>query len=127
MNGRTEWTDGRTDDAKTISLRLHRGIKRGHMRSGPGVIKHFKMLNSTEQEIYSPHRSLLLLKRVYQSILKDAQESEAPKVHTIRINTFEYKSNEHKLRLSETGGCMKEYPQLLGICFTLIALTEEER
>ena len=88
MDGRT---DGRTDDAKAISLRLRRGIKRGHMRSGPGVIKHFKMLNSTEQEIYIPHRSLLLLKRVYQSILKDAQESEAPKVHTIRINTFEYK------------------------------------
>ena len=26
-DGRTEWTDGRTDDAKTISLRLRRGIK----------------------------------------------------------------------------------------------------
>ena len=26
MDGRTEWTDGRTDDAKTISLRLRRGI-----------------------------------------------------------------------------------------------------
>ena len=25
-DGRTEWTDGRTDDAKTISLRLRRGI-----------------------------------------------------------------------------------------------------
>ena len=83
--------DGRTDDAKTISLRLRWGIKRGHMRSGPGVIKHCKMLNSTEQEIYIPHRSLLLLKRVYQSILKDAQEPEAPKVNTIHINTFEYK------------------------------------
>ena len=26
MEGRTEWTDGRTDDAKTISLQLRRGI-----------------------------------------------------------------------------------------------------
>ena len=26
MDGRTEWTDGRTDDAKTISLRLRRRI-----------------------------------------------------------------------------------------------------
>ena len=25
-DGRTEWTDGRTDDTKTISLRLRRGI-----------------------------------------------------------------------------------------------------
>ena len=25
-DGRTEWRDGRTDDAKTISLRLRRGI-----------------------------------------------------------------------------------------------------
>ena len=25
-NGRTVWTDARTDDAKTISLRLRRGI-----------------------------------------------------------------------------------------------------
>ena len=25
-DGRTEWTDGRTDNAKTISLRLRRGI-----------------------------------------------------------------------------------------------------
>ena len=27
QDGRTEWTDGRTDDAKTISLGLRRGIK----------------------------------------------------------------------------------------------------
>ena len=27
-DGQTEWTDGRTDDAKTISLRLRRGIKK---------------------------------------------------------------------------------------------------
>ena len=26
-DGQTEWTDGQTDDAKTISLRLRRGIK----------------------------------------------------------------------------------------------------
>ena len=29
MDGRTEGMDGRTDDAKTISLRLCRGIKIG--------------------------------------------------------------------------------------------------
>ena len=28
-DGQTEWTDGRTDDAKTISLRLRRGITNG--------------------------------------------------------------------------------------------------
>ena len=32
-DGRTEWTDGRTDDAKTISLRLCRGITKGYLKS----------------------------------------------------------------------------------------------
>ena len=36
-DGRTEWTDGRTDDAKAISLRLRQGIKNNvfflHMRT----------------------------------------------------------------------------------------------
>ena len=58
MDGQTEWTDrrngrtdGRTDDAKTISLRLRQGIKRqalpnpsdsrsGALSAGPGVVNH---------------------------------------------------------------------------------------
>ena len=37
-DGRTEWTDGRTDDAKTISLRLRRGIiKHGYLEA-PGAV-----------------------------------------------------------------------------------------
>ena len=46
-DGRTEWTDGRngrTDDAKTISLRLCRGIK-SHSVPIPSIINEKKFSN----------------------------------------------------------------------------------
>ena len=35
VDGRTEWTDGRTDDAKTISLRLCRAINKRTWNTTP--------------------------------------------------------------------------------------------
>ena len=43
-DGRTEWTDGRTDDAKTISLQLRRGITTGVLQRM--IIMHWGVMDT---------------------------------------------------------------------------------
>ena len=51
--GRTEWTDGRTDDAKTISLRLRRGIISSETCASHRLSE-VKMLKCHNSAIYEP-------------------------------------------------------------------------